>query len=189
MGQQQMNQLNSMHMMMNGHAMMNMQQHQGMMHQQNMMSPMSQINPTQFSTQQPPHSPQPPQQQAVLLVSNLNSEVLKFLKYFLNLILKRKSRATICSFCLASMAMLSASRFCSTRRTMRCCKWATFNNRKRQWTIWRIRLCMANHCALLGLSINTSKCPKRAKRRPTWPKITPIHLSTDSRSLAAKTFK
>ena len=75
MGQQQMNQLNSMHMMMNGHAMMNMQQHQGMMHQQNMMSPMSQINPTQFSTQQPPHPPQPPQQQAVLLVSNLNSEV------------------------------------------------------------------------------------------------------------------
>lgn len=74
MGQQQMNQLNSMHMMMNGHAMMNMQQHQGMMHQQNMMSPMSQINPTQFSTQQPPHPPQPPQQQAVLLVSNLNSE-------------------------------------------------------------------------------------------------------------------
>ena len=74
MGQQQMNQLNSMHMMMNGH-MMNMQQHQGMMHQQNMLSPMTQINPTQFSTQQPQHPPQPPQQQAVLLVSNLNSEV------------------------------------------------------------------------------------------------------------------
>ena len=77
MGQQQMNQINSMHMMMNGH-MMNMQQPmggQGMLHQQNMMSPMAQINPTQFSTQQAPVPPQPPQQQAVLLVSNLNSEV------------------------------------------------------------------------------------------------------------------
>ena len=85
MGQQQMNQLNSMHMMMNGH-MMNMQQPnmQGqMLHQQNMLNPaMAQINATQFSTQQAPHPPQPPQQQAVLLVSNLNSEVWKKFQKF-----------------------------------------------------------------------------------------------------------